>query len=559
MSEERTIKPNAPADFTPQLGDYKTLQPFRYWCQKVLPLVYDDSLSYYELLCKVVDYLNKTMEDVETLHGDVNSLNTAYEELQSYVNNYFSTLDVQEEINNKLDEMASNGELYEIIRTYTDPIVNEQNNKITVLENRMNTFASLPEGSTSGNAELIDIRVPANGFNNNVPYSTAGNAVRGQVDSLNRDLDFLTDEKINLFNKSQAVPGYISNSIGAVSSNDKYVTSDRIFVKANEPIVISPKLRKFLAYDEHGNPIKSSYVSDETTEHYVFTPTVDGSIRVTFFVSDKDVAMVQNGTTASEVYEPYGKKLLSNNVCFNDDHIKVIKDEVEYKNNLSNVLYGKKWVACGDSFTHGDFNNSLTSDYIFTDGKYKGHYKVYPFFIGNRNNMEIVNEAINGSTMTYIGGSRHEFSMVNGRYTQIPSDADYITLYFGINDNNIQAPIGSIDDTENTTFYGAWNIVMEYLITNHPLAKIGIIITNGSTIEYVNAEIAIAEKWGIPYLNMATGVQVPTMDRTNKDLPQSISLVRHNTFCVNPNNNGHPNEKAHEYESTFIENWLRTL
>ena len=54
-------------DYIPVMGDYKTLQPFRYWCQKVLPLVYDDSLSYYELLCKVVDYLNKTMEDVETL------------------------------------------------------------------------------------------------------------------------------------------------------------------------------------------------------------------------------------------------------------------------------------------------------------------------------------------------------------------------------------------------------------------------------------------------------------------------------------------------------------
>ena len=111
MSDERTIKPNSPADFTPQLGDYKTLQPFRYWCQKVLPLVYDDSLSYYELLCKVVDYLNKTMEDVETLHGDVNNLHTAYTELENYVNNYFASLDVQAEINNKLDSMVEDGSL----------------------------------------------------------------------------------------------------------------------------------------------------------------------------------------------------------------------------------------------------------------------------------------------------------------------------------------------------------------------------------------------------------------------------------------------------------------
>ena len=115
MSKVKSITPLPPADFTPTLGDYKDLRPFRYWCQKVLPLVYDDSLSYYELLCKVVDYLNKTMEDVGVLHEDVDNLHTAYAELQNYVNSYFSTLDVQEEINNKLDEMAQSGYLSSII------------------------------------------------------------------------------------------------------------------------------------------------------------------------------------------------------------------------------------------------------------------------------------------------------------------------------------------------------------------------------------------------------------------------------------------------------------
>ena len=115
---DRNITPLPPADFTPAMGNYKTLQPFRYWCQKVLPLVYDDSLSYYELLCKVVDYLNKTMEDTETLHGDVTNLHKAYKELQGYVNNYFSTLDVQKEINNKLDNMVENGTLSNLISPY---------------------------------------------------------------------------------------------------------------------------------------------------------------------------------------------------------------------------------------------------------------------------------------------------------------------------------------------------------------------------------------------------------------------------------------------------------
>ena len=127
MTNVRSITPLPPADFTPEVGNYKTLQPFRYWCQKVLPLVYDDSLSYYELLCKVVDYLNKTMEDVETLHGDVTNLHTAYEELQSYVNNYFSTLDVQEEINNKLDKMVADGTLSSIINSEIFSKLNSQN------------------------------------------------------------------------------------------------------------------------------------------------------------------------------------------------------------------------------------------------------------------------------------------------------------------------------------------------------------------------------------------------------------------------------------------------
>lgn len=178
MSDERTIKPNAPADFTPQLGDYKTLQPFRYWCQKVLPLVYDDSLSYYELLCKVVDYLNKTMEDVETLHGDVTNLHTAYVELQGYVNNYFASLDVQQEINNKLNQMAISGELTNLL----EPFFTNLQNNISDLISRMNEFSKLQDGSTTGDAELIDGRISWTGSS----YENIGENIRNTTNDINK-------------------------------------------------------------------------------------------------------------------------------------------------------------------------------------------------------------------------------------------------------------------------------------------------------------------------------------------------------------------------------------
>ena len=51
--------------------DYKAMQTFRFWCQKILPLVYDDSLSYYELLCKVVDYINDLINNDKAIYGEL--------------------------------------------------------------------------------------------------------------------------------------------------------------------------------------------------------------------------------------------------------------------------------------------------------------------------------------------------------------------------------------------------------------------------------------------------------------------------------------------------------
>ena len=64
------------------------IKPFRFWCQKVLPLVYDNSLSYYEILCKVVDYLNKVIEDDNTFIEELQELEEALAEVQNIINNF---------------------------------------------------------------------------------------------------------------------------------------------------------------------------------------------------------------------------------------------------------------------------------------------------------------------------------------------------------------------------------------------------------------------------------------------------------------------------------------
>lgn len=64
------------------------LNKFRFWCYKVLPLVYDDSLSYYEVLCKVVKYINELIDSDKEIIEDVDELKTELSVVQQWINNY---------------------------------------------------------------------------------------------------------------------------------------------------------------------------------------------------------------------------------------------------------------------------------------------------------------------------------------------------------------------------------------------------------------------------------------------------------------------------------------
>ena len=83
----------------------------------------------------------------------------------------------------------------DIVEENKDEILNavpDLQRQINVNSGRIDELAQLPEGSTAGDAELADIRIGANG----VTYNTAGNAVRGQFNQLDRNLN-VTNGRIN--------------------------------------------------------------------------------------------------------------------------------------------------------------------------------------------------------------------------------------------------------------------------------------------------------------------------------------------------------------------------
>lgn len=97
------------------------LNPFAKFCCTIghLPSSYMSSLTYEEQLLWFCDYLQNTIIPVVNNNAEcVKELQELYVKLKNYVDNYFENLDVQSEINNKLDEMAESGQLIELITHY---------------------------------------------------------------------------------------------------------------------------------------------------------------------------------------------------------------------------------------------------------------------------------------------------------------------------------------------------------------------------------------------------------------------------------------------------------
>lgn len=131
---------------------------------------------------------NANME-VKIARGTHNTLNERFNSVEENIKNNSEKLDTIEQI--KADK-----------------------NSLQVLSERMDTFSSLPQGSTTGDAELIDIRVGVNGecFENageSVRAIAKGNAIAKE--SISSDKTTFIRPKKNLFNGKYAI-GKLSGS-----------------------------------------------------------------------------------------------------------------------------------------------------------------------------------------------------------------------------------------------------------------------------------------------------------------------------------------------------------
>lgn len=97
--------------------NFNKLSPFKWFVLENFPFIEADfdALTEWQLFCKLGKEINKIINSQNIVGEQAETLTNAFNNLKNYIDNYFNNLDVQDEINNKLNEMAETGELQNII------------------------------------------------------------------------------------------------------------------------------------------------------------------------------------------------------------------------------------------------------------------------------------------------------------------------------------------------------------------------------------------------------------------------------------------------------------
>ena len=207
---------------TPTIEPRQVTGIFTNYIAKTLPLAFDDSMSYYECLCALLKYINDTIvPDINNVNSGLGELQEFYEELQSYVNNYFDSHDFQEMVNNKLDEMVEDGTLESLIEntlnivksynTYTELIADKDNfvNGLKLKTLGYSTIGDSGAGEyyvtdTSTSNFQVDLEnglylVLIDSYEMNIKqFGAVGDGVTDDTDSIQAALDYCFTKGIDL-------------------------------------------------------------------------------------------------------------------------------------------------------------------------------------------------------------------------------------------------------------------------------------------------------------------------------------------------------------------------
>lgn len=408
--------------------------------------------------------------------------------------------------------------------TTVEKLLNDLDATKAELSSRIDNLAKLTEGSTTGDAELIDGRIGANSkiYNNigeNIRDIAKGNGLLDNsisIDKLKESEFKCTKPNWDSFTLKTDDTGNWCNNIVYKKG---FIYNIKLLIKGNENV--TGKVFLYKVYDNGEMEYNREY--DVTNSSGNISITVNEYIDFDFMISTKikNVAY-DHFSDCSSADLGYRVDRFSPNFNSNyafaigvelrgiEERVSVIEQQYDNKVFLKDKWKGKKINFIGDSVTKGEDpenNYEAMVGYRYTD------------LVKENCGFDVVNNyGIGGSRVTSHSSELYpKYGMVD-RYLDIEPDADVICLFGGINDylNNVE--IGTNNDGDLTHFKYAYEQIIRGLMNNNPRSKIFVItphhIANqsincfnpngaGYTLkDYVNVIYEICELYGVPIVDL---------------------------------------------------------
>lgn len=351
-----------------ELKPVGNITPFGKFCCTIgnLPASYMSSLTYEEQLLWLCDYLQNTViPAVNTNAEAVAELQSLYIILKNYVDNYFNNLDVQQEINNKLDEMAENGQLQILLTTQYNDLKNEVNNQLNIQDNKINSLLGSNPIFVDSEENMTDnSKIYVLSSNNHIyQYSSVSEKFvdTGAIYSKETNILPIYKQIITASNYSSLLPDLNS----ALSDNiyNLLFASNSSEIPANLPVQPTGYLETLIVLSNNNNNIKQLYVS----KHFIFTR---------YFLHGSWSSWQQNNNSGNSIITSNQQIEDLNNI--NIDGINLFlfsKDNENLPLNLPTPPTGKiEYLKTSIINENNKFQIYFSANSIFTRFKYNGNW-----------------------------------------------------------------------------------------------------------------------------------------------------------------------------------------
>ena len=252
----------------------RPVPPFMRYCSAIIPTMFDDSLSYYEALCALNRFIQKNLVEVINNNAKVTEeYIKLVDDLKEYVEHYFDNLDVQEEINNKLDAMAEDGTLQTIFTDAMSVLTQDTLNFHTYMALLRNT------GGLQGGCVLPDQTI---------------------IQFTGQDVVYHVASDGTVINQATVLVGHANSACYSETTGKVYVTSTqdndlgRYKIYEIDPLTLAIEN----TYDMQGvfpkEPYGIAYFADE--ECFVFCNFWDNTNVKTMWKTDKDFNVLATKT-----------------------------------------------------------------------------------------------------------------------------------------------------------------------------------------------------------------------------------------------------------------------